>query len=61
MHSVIAPRDGRHAYVASLGDDLIAQYELDAAGHLPAGPAPRGGSGGGQGTSCCPDERSLYL
>jgi len=64
LHSVIAPRDSRHAYFASLGDDLIAQYELDAAGHLtpldpPSVAAPAGS--GPRHIVLSEDERSLYL
>lgn len=34
LHCVITDAAGLHAYFVSLGADLIAQYELDAAGHL---------------------------
>ena len=34
LHCVVTDAAGLHAYFVSLGADLIAQYELDAAGHL---------------------------
>lgn len=64
LHSGITSPDGRHAYFASLGDDLIAQFALGADGVLtpltpPTVPCPPGS--GPRHLVVSPDGRNVYL
>lgn len=64
LHSGVASPDGRHAYFASLGDDLIAQFALGADGTLtPLTPAnvPCPAGSGPRHLVVAPDGRSVYL
>lgn len=58
-HSVIASPDGRFAYLASLGDDLLAVCELPGMRVLQEVPAPAGS--GPRHVVASPDGASLYL
>lgn len=40
LHAVVTDPQGRHAYFASLGEDLIAQFSIEAGGRLTALPEP---------------------
>lgn len=63
LHAVAISPDGHHAYFASLGDDLVAQYALSHSGRLtpldpPTVPCPEGS---GPRHLIAPDGRSVYL
>ena len=63
LHAVVPSPDGRHAYFASLGDDLVAQYALAPSGALtpldpPTVAAPEGS---GPRHLIAPDDDNVYL
>lgn len=61
-HSVITTRDARHAYICSLGADVIGCFELSSDGHLtPLGDSPAPAGSGPRHIVLSADEQHAYV